>query len=91
MSIRIEYDVVKDVENQRTHGFPLAAGALVIERATEIELDGHDDEERWRAYAWVNGRAMMCVYAMRPGAIHRIISVRKATKREIARWLAPSG
>jgi uncharacterized DUF497 family protein len=91
MPIRIEYDVIKDLENQRKHGFPLAAGALVIEWATEFELDENIDEERWRAYAWVNGRAMTCVYTMRPSAIHRIISVRKATKRELETWLAPSG
>ena len=50
MPIRIEYDVIKDLENQRKHGFPLAAGALVIESATEFELDENIDEERWRAW-----------------------------------------
>jgi uncharacterized DUF497 family protein len=91
ITIRIEYDEAKDLETQRRHGFPLSAGALVIEQAAEFELDESTDEVRWRAYAWVNGRAMMCVYTMRPNASHRIISVRKATKKEIVRWLAPSG
>ena len=91
MPIRFEYDVMKDVENRRKHGFSLEAGALVIERALQVELDDGSDEPRWRAYGWVIGRAMMCVYTMRANASHRIISVRKATKREIATWLVPSG
>jgi uncharacterized DUF497 family protein len=91
MPIRFEYDVAKDVENRRKHGFTLEAGALVIERALQFDLDDSSDEPRWRAYGWVNGRAMMCVYTMRPNESHRIISVRKATKREIVKWLRPSG
>ena len=39
MPIRFEYDVTKDVENRRKHGFSLEAGALVIERALQVELD----------------------------------------------------
>jgi uncharacterized DUF497 family protein len=91
MPIRFEFDAVKDVENRRKHGFPLEAGALVIERAVYFEMDDSSDEPGWRAYGRVNGRAMMCVYTMRPNESHRIISVRKATKREIATWLIPSG
>jgi uncharacterized DUF497 family protein len=58
----LEYDLTKDAANRRKHGFSLEAGALVIERALQVKLGDGSDEPRWRAYGWVNGRAMMCVY-----------------------------
>jgi putative transcriptional regulator len=73
VAIEIEYDPAKDVVNKRKHEFPLEAGALVIERAVELVMDESAEEPRWQAYAWVNGRAMMCVYALRPESTHRII------------------
>lgn len=91
MFIRIEFDPAKDAANRRKHGFPLSMGALVIEGAAEIVLDEESDEVRWRALAWVNGRVLMCVYTMPPAETHRIISVRKATKSERERRLAPYG
>lgn len=84
--MEIEYDPAKDAENRAKHGLPLEIGAVVIEAAFHVELDDHPDEERWRVYGWVEGRMLVCVHTMR-GSVYRIISVRKATKREVRAWL----
>jgi uncharacterized protein len=86
MPIRIEYDPGKDDINRRKHGVSLEVGARVIESAIDIGMDHHDAEIRWRAYGWWRGVPMVCVYTMRDSDCHRIISVRRASRREVTVW-----
>jgi uncharacterized DUF497 family protein len=77
-----EYDVDKDRENRRKHGLPLILGRAAIESmiSEKIDLDS-GDEERWVAYGFASGRLMVCVYTVRESS-YRLISVRRATRRE---------
>jgi len=44
------------------------------------------DEERRIAFGTIEGRLFACIYTMR-GSVYRIISVRKANRREKRKWL----
>lgn len=84
----IEYDPAKDAMNREKHGVPLALGRLVLINRIGEELDerDYDGEIRRIAYGLIAGRLFVCVYTLR-GDAHRIISVRKANRREQRRWL----
>lgn len=85
-----EYDPAKDAANDAKHGVPLAVGRIVIENRVGDVRDPRDHGEVRRiAYGSVNGRLFVCVYTLRGNAC-RLISVRKANRREQKRWL-PSG
>lgn len=79
--MQIEFDDEKDRINRAKHGLPLAAGYFVLANSVHSTIDDRLDygEERWIDYGVVNGR-------LRAG-VHRIISVRKANRREQRRWL----
>ena len=87
----IEYDTDKDGANLIKHGHSLLIGRIVLENAIGDVLDPRDygGEERRAAYGLVNGRLLMCVYTLR-GSTYRVISVRKANKREQRKWLSLS-
>ena len=77
-----EFDAGKDRKNRRKHGFSLIVGRAVIESMIDEEIDlDSSGEERWTAYGFASARLMVCVYTMR-GINYRIISVRRATRRE---------
>lgn len=52
----------------------------------ELDERDYDGEIRRIAYGVIAGRLFVCVYTLR-GDVHRIISVRKANRREQRRWL----
>jgi uncharacterized DUF497 family protein len=83
-----EFDSDKDRENRRKHGFSLSVGREILENLVHEELDPDCAfEERWIGYGFADARLMVCVYTMR-GRTHRIISVRRATRREEITWLS---
>ncbi|MFO1061912.1 MAG: BrnT family toxin [Dongiaceae bacterium] len=86
--MQIEFDDDKDRINRAKHGLPLAAGYFVLANSVHSTIDDRLDygEERRIDYGVVNGRLMVCVHTVRSG-VHRIISVRKANRREQRRWL----
>lgn len=87
VAILFTFDPAKDEANRRAHGLPLAIGAVVIESALGEVEDGRMDygETRLKAYAFVAGRLLACVYTLR-GEVHRIISVYPVTGREARIW-----
>lgn len=89
MPIDIEFNEAKDAANARKHGVSLALGALVLKGTVgEIEDRRREyGEERWNAFGLVNGRLFVCTYTRR-GETRRIISLRKANKREQRLWLS---
>lgn len=88
----IELDPEKDQINRDKHKVPLALGLVVLQnrivdiadpRIYETEFG---PEHRRVAYGLVGDRLFNCVYTMR-GEAFRLISVRKANKREQRKWL----
>ena len=85
-----EYDPVKDDENRRKHGLPLAFGELVLAGNYVEEEDGRREygETRFVAIGPIEalaGRLHVVVYTWRSGK-RRLISVRKANDREIRKY-----
>ncbi|WP_448207877.1 BrnT family toxin [Azospirillum sp. sgz302134] len=86
--MEIAYDPAKDVANREKHGVSLVLGRVVLANRVGEEIDERDDygELRRIAYGLIAGRLFVCVYTLR-GTLCRIISVRKANRREQRRWL----
>lgn len=84
-----EFDDAKDEANIAKHGVSLVLGAAVLEnRIGEIVDDRIPyGETRMNAFGLVRGRLFVRTYTMRSGAC-RIISVRKANRREQKLWLS---
>jgi uncharacterized DUF497 family protein len=81
--IQIEFDPGKDVANRRKHGFGLAAAAVLFEGLILRQRDDRGDygEERWLAVGGIGDQTFTVCYTMR-GAVYRIISLRRASRRE---------
>ena len=80
----IEFDGVKDARNRERHGISRARAAELFEQPfleTE-DLRADYGERRFIAYGWIEERLFACVYVWRGGR-RRIISLRKANRREI--------
>ena len=86
--MRFDWDSVKVRENRRKHGFSLPAGRAVFRhRRHLLELDDRDyGEERWAAIGMLDPVLAYVVFADH-GDVRRLISVRKATIDEQARYL----
>jgi hypothetical protein len=80
----VEFDTAKDAINVAKHGVSLVEAILLFESDFLVRPDGRKmyGEERLIAYGEIGGRVHVCVYTMRD-EIHRIISLRKANRREI--------
>ncbi len=80
----IELDDAKDAVNRRKHGISLIRAAELFERPfKEIEdLRADYGERRFIAYGTIEDRLFVCVYTWR-GQRRRIISLRKANRREV--------
>jgi uncharacterized protein len=88
--VAIEFDPVKDAENRRKHGLPLAIGEMVLAGAFIEEEDRRRDygETRFEAIgpvALFDGRRHVAVYTWRDGK-RRLISVRRANDREVRKY-----
>jgi len=85
---RYEWDPEKSKANKRKHGFAFdEVRDFVWDQAIE-RLDIADDGEiRWRAVGPLRGRfIVMLVYTERKGR-HRIISLRRAKRKEIEEYV----
>ncbi len=90
--LRFEWDPKKEAENLRKHGVDFTIGSRiwhgpVLERIDDRRAYG---EVRILAFGKVNGRLMAVLYTWR-GAVRRIISARKANRREQRRFEAEIG
>ena len=79
-----EWDEVKNQINIRKHGIDFAD---VPDMFNHPMLTRRDDsvacgEERWVSLGWLKALVGVVVYTERRGEVVRIISARKATKRE---------
>jgi uncharacterized protein len=86
--MEITYDPNKDAANQQKHGVSLAEAAQ-IEWDTALErLDDRNDygEDRYTTLGAIGNRLYCVVYVEREGK-RRIISLRKANKREVTKYV----
>lgn len=85
--MRYVFDTAKDTTNQAKHGVSLAlAEALFAGPHVSVSDDRFDyGEMREVAFGLINGRLFVCVYVDR-GAQRRVISLRKANRREVKRY-----
>ena len=80
--MKIEWDEVKRLANRRKHGVDFVAAVAAFEDTNGIEANENvAGEERWRLIAMAPAGLFHVVYTERGKSI-RIISVRKATRRE---------
>jgi len=82
--MRIEYDAARSRRNAERRGVPFA-GALELlngPHLTRSAVRRDYGEERVIAYGLIGRRMHVCVYTLR-GDAYRIISLRKANRREI--------
>ncbi|QDH58611.1 BrnT family toxin [Pandoraea pnomenusa] len=83
----IEFDAIKDQANRVKDGLSLAlAEAFELETAL-VEIDDRNDynEERFIALGLIGDRVHVMVFTVRGEAI-RVISLRKANRREVKRY-----
>ncbi len=90
--MEIEFDVAKDLANQRKHDLPLGAAELLFHGPYIEEEDNRRDygETRFIAtgpIADFGDRLFVVIYTWRDG-VRRVISFRKANDREIRRYQA---
>jgi uncharacterized DUF497 family protein len=90
MRVEIEFDPAKNALNREKHGIGFElAGAVLRGRVGAIIDERHASEEHWICYGVLAGRLFVCVYTMR-GRRVRVISLRKANRKEQVRWLGGS-
>jgi uncharacterized DUF497 family protein len=83
------FDPDKDATNKVKHGVSLADAELINWDAAQVWEDDRKayDENRLVALAPIDDRLFCCVYVERDGQ-RRIISLRKANKREVTSYAA---
>jgi uncharacterized protein len=79
-----EWDEAKNRANLRKHGFDFADADEMFRGVLVVETDAREDygEKRWIGIGAIRGRVTHVVFAEREPDTIRIISLRKATKRE---------
>jgi hypothetical protein len=87
MHIKVEFDPAKDASNGRKHGVSLAVAAQLNWSSAQIEVDDrfNYEEDRFIGYAPLGDR-LYCVAFTYRGDVVRIISLRKANRREVQRY-----
>jgi uncharacterized DUF497 family protein len=83
--VEFEWDDEKNRQNFAKHGITFEEASAIWSGDTVTEADdGERDEERERTYGLLHGVAVVCViHTLRDDKI-RIISARRATRRERA-------
>src|SRR5438270_8134775 len=92
--MRLEWDVAKNERNVRERGIAFGDAARIFEDWTLEALDTREDykEDRVIAIGVVDAVELVVVYTLREADLVRIISARRANKRERkAYWQARPG
>jgi uncharacterized DUF497 family protein len=82
---RFEWDPEKDIRNLAKHGISFDEAKTIFDGPVlSLEDERQDDEARERSFGLVRGVVVLCVVHTLRGEVTRIISARKATRRERA-------
>jgi uncharacterized DUF497 family protein len=82
--MRFEWDETKNRANIRKHGLDFHDTEEIFRGIVLAEPDTREDygENRWRALGQIGGRTIQIVFSEIEPETIRVISLRKATKRE---------
>jgi uncharacterized protein len=85
--VDIEFDAVKDAANWSKHGLSLGAAAEFDFTAAVITIDDRFDygETRYRAFSYMGGQGRCLVFTAAGPAKIRVISYRRARRKEMQR------
>jgi uncharacterized protein len=86
--MRLEWDEQKNQANIRKHGFDFADAREIFQAPMLTALDTRQDfgEDRWIGIGSLRGRVVVVVFTEPSSDTIRIISLRKAVKRERVRY-----
>ncbi|MFB4392208.1 MULTISPECIES: BrnT family toxin [unclassified Pseudomonas] len=86
--MQFEWDERKNLLNIRKHGIDFNdVPEMFLHPMLSVCDDRHDyDEARWVSLGWLRGLVGVVVYTERRGDVIRIISARKATRKEAIRY-----
>ena len=86
--MQFEWSEAKNRANIRKHGIDFADAIDIFNHPYLHASDDREDygEERWLAMGWMKALVGVVVYTERQGDVLRVISARKATKREVSRY-----
>lgn len=86
--MKIEFDQAKDVTNQNKHGFSLAMAGELDWDAALVWVDGRFDYKETRMIALApQSETLYCVAFVDRGEVRRIISLRRANRREVKHYV----
>lgn len=85
--MKITFDPNKDATNQRKHGVSLVEAEFFEWETSIVSVDMRHDygEARFIAFGYLHNRIYCVVFTDRDNDERRIISLRKANKREVKR------
>jgi hypothetical protein len=87
--MRIEFDPTKDASNQLKHGVSLAMAAELDWDAAWVWVDERVDYNEMRMIALApKTEILYCVAFVDRGDVRRIISLRRANRREVKHYVA---
>jgi len=86
--MRIEFDPTKEASNQLKHGVSLAMAAELDWDAAWVWVDGRFDYREMRMIALApKTEILYCVAFVDRGDVRRIISLRRANRREVKHYV----
>jgi len=87
MKVAVDWDEAKDLLNQAKHGISFKQAAqLLLSDEIQLEMfdaDHSNSEERLMTLGPVNGKLILVVWTEREENVIRIISARKASRKEL--------
>ena len=86
--MKFEWDEAKNKANTQKHGIDFNDVPELFSHPMLMLLDNRNDykEDRWIAIGMLLGFIGVVIYTEREGDVIRIISARKATKREVKNY-----
>ena len=86
--MRVEFDAAKDASNQAKHGFPLGLASELDWDAALVWVDERFDYVESRMIALApKSEILYCVAFVNRGEVRRIISLRRANRREVKHYV----
>lgn len=85
--MRFDWDETKNRSNIRKHGIDFNDAKEIFVHNFLHAYDDREDyqEERWVVFGWIRDVVCVVVYTVRDNGVIRIISARKATRKEVLR------